>query len=181
MARIWPAYEGKSANRVGPWADLPLQEAVSLFELRPPDKVSDLDVTPRFGDVNRDLWYLGYKHIVVEIGRSEAQRSSWRPGFYKSRVKPDEAFGRLLRHAVLPDLGRNTVIRVEHEPAIDSQGRDALRITLVIAPGAVRRLRGEATLNALVRLHERLREMGEERTPIVEYATEAELTQSDGP
>jgi hypothetical protein len=181
MARIWPAYEGKTANRGGPWADLPLQDAVPLFELRPQDKVADLDVTPRFGDVNRDLWYLGHKHIVVEIGRSEAQGSSWRPGFYKSRVKPDDAFGRLLRHAVLPDLGRKAVIRVEHAPAIDSQGRAAVKVTVVIAPGAARRIRGDATLNALVHLHERLREMRDERTPIVEYATEAELTQSDGP
>jgi hypothetical protein len=71
MARIWPAYEGKTANRVGPWADLPLQEAVALFELRSQDKVSDLDTTPRFGDVNRDLWYLGHKgnRFVLRDGK----------------------------------------------------------------------------------------------------------------
>jgi len=181
MAKIWPVYEGKEPTKGGPWADLPISEAVALFELQEDGFVSNSRTTPRFGAVDRDLWYLGYKHIVVEIGASEARRIGWKPGFYKSRVKPNDAFGRLIRQALAAELGDENVVRVEYEPAIDSQGRDALGITVVIAPGATTKLKPGAALDALVRLRSRLHEMREERTPIVEYATEAELAQDGGP
>ena len=37
MAKIWPVYEGRKPTSGGPWADLPVSEAVSLFELQPED------------------------------------------------------------------------------------------------------------------------------------------------
>ena len=181
MAKIWPVYEGREPTRGEPWADLPVSEAVSLFELQPEDIVYDLATTPRFGNVDRDLWYLGYKHIVVEIGRNEGRRATWKPGFYRSRVKPKDAFGRLIQQALLAELGAENLVRVEYEPATDSQGQDALKITVVIAPGATKKIAKEASLNALVRLQERLSKMREYRTPIIEYATEAELAQDGGP
>jgi hypothetical protein len=181
MARIWPVYDGKEPTRGGPWAELPVSEAVDLFELQKEDFVSELAKTPRFGDVNRDLWYLGHKHVVVEIGPSEARRINWTPGYYRSRIEPDEAVGRLIRQALATELGDENVVRVEYEPTTDSQGRDALQIKVVIAPGATKKLKQGAALDALVRLRSRLHEMREERTPIVEYATEAELAQDGGP
>jgi len=79
------------------------------------------------------------------------------------------------------ELGEDNIVRLDWEPTTDSQGREALKITVVIPPGATRKLRDGAVLDASVRLRERLREMGENRTPIVEYATEAELAQDAGP
>ena len=181
MAKIWPVYEGKEPTRGGPWANLPVSEAVSLFELRPEDFVSLSATTPRFGKVDRDLWYLGYKHIVVEIGRNEGRRANWKPGFYRSRVKPEDAFGKLIQQALVAELGTQNVVRVEYQPTTDSQGQDALKITVVIAPGATKKLAKGASLNALVRLQERLSQMQEDRTPIIEYATVAELAQDGGP
>jgi len=64
------------------------------------------------------------------------------------------------------------------EPALDSDGNEAVRITIVIAPGAVRKLGGEAILDTLVELRRRLEAEGEVRFPLVEYATEAELSDS---
>ena len=181
MAKIWPVYEGKEPTRGGPWAELPVPEAVSLFELQPEDYKSDLATTPRFGNRDRDLWYLGYKRIVVEIGRNEGRRAKWKPGFYLSRVKPEDAFRRLIQHALAAELGAENVVRVEYEPTTDSQGQDALKIIVVIAPGATEKIAKGASLNALVRLQERLSEMREERTPIIEYATEAELAEDVAP
>ncbi len=181
MAKIWPVYEGRAVTKGGPWAELPVSEAVSLFELQPKDFVSDLATTPRFGRVDRDLWYLGYKHIVVEIGRNEGRRTKWKPGFYRSRVKPEEAFRRLIQQALVAELGAENVVRVEYETTTDSQDQDALKITVVIAPGATGKLAKGASLNALVRLQKRLSEMREDRTPIIEYATEDELKQDGGP
>jgi hypothetical protein len=179
MAKIWPVYEGERPT-TWPWARLPLAEAITLFELRQDDYVSDLETTPRFGFADRDLTFAGFKHIVVEIERNEGRQAKWKPGFYKSRVKPKDAFGRLIRHALTSKLGEDNVVRLDWEPTTDSQGREALKITVVIPPGAAQKLK-DAVLDALVSLRERLREMGEERTPIVEYATEAELAQDAGP
>ena len=181
MAKIWPVYEGIEPTRGGPWANLPVSEAVTLFELQPKDFASDLATTPRFGDVDRDLWYLGYKHIVVEVEPSEARPAKWKPGFYLSSVKPEDAFGRLIQQSLVAELGAKNVVRVEYEPTTDSQGQGALKITVVITPGATKKLLKGATLDALVRLQGRLSEMKEERTPIIQYATEAELAQDDGP
>ena len=75
------------------------------------------------------------------------------------------------------ELGAENVLRVESEQTIDSRDQDALRITVVIAPNATKKLASGASLAALVRLRERLNEMREQRTPIVEYATEDELAQ----
>jgi hypothetical protein len=61
------------------------------------------------------------------------------------------------------------------EPTVDSEGRDALKITIVIYPGATAKIKGDAALDTLVQIQHRLREAGEERFPIVEYATKEEL------
>jgi hypothetical protein len=181
MAKIWPVYEGERPTIGGPWARLPMSEAIALFELRPSDFVSDSETTPRFGPPDRDLTYVGFKHIVVEVEPDEAKQAKWKPGFYRARVKPKEAFSRLIRQAVVSELGDRNVVRVEYEPTTDSQGRDALRITIVITPGATRRIASGAVLDASVKLNKRLQDMREVRIPIIEYATEAELAQDAGP
>jgi hypothetical protein len=177
MAKIWPVYEGKDPTMGGPWAELLASEAIALFELKPTDKVSDLATTPRFGDVRRDRWFAGYKYIVVELGDDERPPTNWQSGFYLSKVTPKEAFGRLIKRALVSELGDGNVARVEWEPTTDSEGHDALKITVVITPGAIRRLDGKAILNALVKVREQLSEMRDDRIPIIEYATEAELAQ----
>jgi hypothetical protein len=178
MAKIWRVYEGNEPTRGGPWVELPASEAFSLFEIKPKDFVSDPKHTPRFGQRDRDQSHLGYKHIVVEIERDEAKTALngiWEPGFYRSKVKPKDAFGKLVRQALVADLGAKNVLDVKHETAFDSHGDDALKITVVLAPNAVKKLAAGAPLNALVRLQQRLSDMGDTRTPIIEYATEAEL------
>lgn len=180
MSNIWPVYEGREPTVGGPWATLPFLEAVKVFELDPQDFVSDLTKTPRFGDVDRNLTYAGYRHVVVEVAPNEAKSAKWKAGFYRSRIAPEEGFRRLIQHALVARLGDENVVRVEYEPTIDSQGRDALKVIVIIAPGTTKKLRG-LVLDALVGLQERLLEMGEHRTPIIEYATEAELVEHGGP
>lgn len=180
MAEIWPAYEGNGPTRVEPWARLPLTDAVRLFELRPGDLVSDLTTTPRFGPQDRDLWFAGFKHIVVKVEPEEARPSKWKEGHYKSRIRPKEAFGRLIRHALVPTLGEKNVLRVTWAPTIDSQGDAAINITVVIPPQATRRLTGQNAIDASIALRTRLPEIFKESVPIIQYMTEAELTQVAG-
>ena len=68
-----------------------------------------------------------------------------------------------------------SVRSVRTEPATDSGGEAALRITIVVTPEAVTLLESGPVLDTLVQVQDRLREAGEERFPIVEYATEEEL------
>lgn len=76
------------------------------------------------------------------------------------------------------NLTSSSVSNIVSDSAIDSEGREALRITIVIKPGAVTKIRGDAALDTLVQIQDRLREAGEERFPIVEYATQEELEES---
>lgn len=73
------------------------------------------------------------------------------------------------------NLKSTSVTEVLVEPAIDSEGHEALRITIVVEPTAAARLKGDAVLNTLVQIQDRLQEAGEDRFPIVEYATKDEL------
>jgi hypothetical protein len=180
MAKIWPVYEGNRPTSGWPWADLPLSTAIDLFELQPRHLVSDLNLTPRFGATNRDLTFAGFKHIVVEVEPAEGRRAKWKPGFYLSPIRPKDGFGKLIQEALVAKLGNSNVERLQWEPATDSQGREALKITVVIPPDAVSKLEKDAVLDALVSLQERLNEMRDHRTPIVQYATEAELRQDGG-
>jgi hypothetical protein len=76
------------------------------------------------------------------------------------------------------NLAPQSIDSVVSESATDSEGREALRITIVVAPDSVSRMKGDAVLDTLVQIQNRLREEGEERFPIVEYATKEELESS---
>ena len=67
------------------------------------------------------------------------------------------------------------VERVVAEPTTDSEGNDALRITVVLKPEAAQSLSGDAALDLLVELQKELQNAGEDRFAIVQYATEQEL------
>jgi hypothetical protein len=181
MAKVWPVYEGYRTTIGEPWAHIPLSDAIDLFELQKQDFLSDLGSIPRFGNKERDLTYVGFKHIVVEVERIEGRQARWKPGYYKSRIKPKDAFNRLLKQALAAELGDKNLVRVDVQPAVDSQNRQALKITAVIEPDAAQRLRPGAVLDALVKLQSRLAEMRDNRVPLIEYATEAELQQDAGP
>ena len=73
------------------------------------------------------------------------------------------------------NLSPSVVSQAVTEPMTDSQGHDALRVTIVIRPGAADKLKGDSVLDTLVEIQDRLREAGEERFAIVEYATQDEL------
>jgi hypothetical protein len=184
MAKVWPVYEGKTPTSGEQWADIPLNNAIELFHLGPKHFVSDLVVTPRFGHVERDLTWAGYKHVVVEIETAESANTKWRPGFYKSTVKPKEAFRRLIQYTLTTVLGEDNIVRVDYDQTVDSLGHDAIRAVVVVTPGAPQRIANESVLNASVALQSQLRKMRAMRphSPLVmiEYATEAELAQDAG-
>jgi hypothetical protein len=78
-------------------------------------------------------------------------------------------------YPVLPGANFTSILS---STAVDSEGHEALRITIVIKPGAASKIGGDAALDTLVQIQDRLRREGEERFPIVEYATPKELSES---
>jgi hypothetical protein len=73
------------------------------------------------------------------------------------------------------NFGVDRVVRAIVEPALDSVGDAAWRITIVIKPEAVAAVGGEAVFNNFTQIGDRLRESGDESFPLVRYATEQEL------
>lgn len=72
-------------------------------------------------------------------------------------------------------LPRLSVERVESVETTDSTGQSAVRILIVLKPNVATRLKGDAVLDTLVAMHNKLSEEGEERLPIVEYADVDEM------
>ena len=99
MAAVWRVYDGKHPTNGSPWLELPFEDVVQAFGLTKNDLVSDITVTPRFGDASRDLWFRGFQQVVVEIDAAEAKKHKWDPGFYRAKTKPREALNLLLTSA----------------------------------------------------------------------------------
>jgi hypothetical protein len=74
-------------------------------------------------------------------------------------------------------LGDDNVVRIVAEPMADWTGADAWRVMIVLAPEAIFRLSGDALLDNLSLLQERLQKAGDDRFGFVEYATEEELAE----
>jgi RecB family exonuclease len=81
----------------------------------------------------------------------------------------------IAREVASANLASVNVTSVSSSPTIDSEGHDALRITIVLKSGSESRISGNAALGTLVGIRDRLRRAGEERLAIIEYATKEEL------
>lgn len=81
----------------------------------------------------------------------------------------------IVTKAARQTLGTRRVTRTYSEPTVDSEGEDALKVTIVLAPKAVDRIDGDAVLDTLVKIQQELMAEGEQRRPMVEYATEDDL------
>jgi len=184
MANIWPVYEGNEPTYGAPWASVPLADAVALFRLKRSHYIKAhgeaAPFGPRFGDDNRNMRYAGYKHIVVELSPDEIKNTEWKSGYYLSPVEPKEAYRLLLEQAVASELGPKNVVGLRFEPDADAEGQAILKIVIVLSSTAVVKLKGIRIVGALTRLRERLMEMGEDRAPIVQYATKEEVRQLAG-
>jgi hypothetical protein len=71
--------------------------------------------------------------------------------------------------------GQAGVRSVVSEPALDSEGHEALNITIVLKRGSADKISGDEALDLLVSIEGALREAKEERFPIIDFVTEEEL------
>ena len=89
--------------------------------------------------------------------------------------------GHIAAAAARLSLGDKNVLRGFAEPIIDPEGRDAVRVTIVVTPNAEARIDGDALLQTLLQINKKLRQAGEERQSVVYYTTEEELAEIDDP
>ena len=82
----------------------------------------------------------------------------------------------IAQEAATANLTSANFTSIASSTATDSEGHEALRIVIVIKPGAETKIEGDAALDTLVEIQNRLRKEGEERFPLVEFATEEELS-----
>ena len=71
--------------------------------------------------------------------------------------------------------------RVFSDYTTDSDGRDALLVTVVLRTDKAKEVTGDTALDTMVRIHHDLENSGEERLPIIGFATEAELEADASP
>ena len=86
-----------------------------------------------------------------------------------------EHVANIVREAAAANLERTSFEDVMAEPSVDSEGHDGLHITVVLKPNVAAHLSGDAVLDTLLEILKRLNEEGDERFPIIEYATREEL------
>lgn len=80
---------------------------------------------------------------------------------------------KIVEKAALTLLTRAKLSKVLSEPTLDSQGKDALQVTIVLRNG---NLDGDIALDTIVGIERALRNSGDERFPIVDFVTEDEMT-----
>ncbi|TMJ80173.1 MAG: hypothetical protein E6G78_21345 [Alphaproteobacteria bacterium] len=72
MAKVWFCYEGPEPTKGEANAERPLVELVELLR-----KIA------------------GYKHVVLEVEKTEARAAGWKAGYYYSPLTPEEATKKL--------------------------------------------------------------------------------------
>jgi hypothetical protein len=92
-----------------------------------------------------------------------------------------ETIGQFSTEIAKANFGAENVVRVESEPTVDSTGEEALDILIVVAPSLPDNFTGDDVVDTLVQISARLMESGDERLPLIRYATEEELADIDSP
>ena len=85
---------------------------------------------------------------------------------------------KLMKQVAAGVLPASQLVEVRSEPMTDFDGRDVLRITLVLSEEAAKSFGGERALNLLTDIRDSLLRKGDERFPLIYYATPADLSDS---
>ena len=81
----------------------------------------------------------------------------------------------IIESVVREHFGERGVRDVWVQPFDDYDGGDSLRVTVVLDPATAKKLDGETAIRLIGALRRRLEDLGEERLPVVEYATRDEI------
>ena len=82
---------------------------------------------------------------------------------------------RIARDVVNANTAFDSVVSVSSRDGLDWTGDPIVRISIVVKPEAADVLTGKAPLNILTGISDQLMAIGEDRFPILDYATTADL------
>src|SRR5438128_1488529 len=94
---------------------------------------------------------------------------------YIARMLTEQDIKSIATAVARENLGSAKVVSVMSEPTIDSDGDAALKISIVLTPGSTDSISGDAVVGTLSGIQQALQAAGEDRFPIIDYATEDEL------
>jgi hypothetical protein len=90
-------------------------------------------------------------------------------------VLEDPQVQKLMMQVAKGILPAQSLLEVRSEPVEDSEGQQALRITLVLSEEAIEILTPDQIVSLLTVVHDRLQQEGDERFPLLGYATPSDL------
>lgn len=88
---------------------------------------------------------------------------------------------RIAADAARRHLGTEIIDRITSADTIDSEGREAVRITVILVPNAARKLGGDAALDTLVEIQQKLAAAGESRLATIDYGEAGEIFEESDP
>ena len=92
MAKIWFCRDGSAPSIGDTVAALPFTDCAQKLAITPSSFRSDTLQPPRLANLDSGrAGFLGYHHVVVELGAEESAALGWKPGFYLSPLLPEEA------------------------------------------------------------------------------------------
>lgn len=87
---------------------------------------------------------------------------------------------RIASEAALKALDPGAFVRALTESTTDSEGRDAVLVTLVVSDLQRVPITGDQLLETILTVQQSLEAAGETRTPIVSFSTEGDLADDGG-
>lgn len=93
----------------------------------------------------------------------------------------DPQVQKLMRQALAEVLPYPGGIEVLSEAMVDFDGRDVLRITLVLSEQTAKSIAGDQAMKLITEIRDSLLREGDERFPLIYYATPEDLLHADDP
>ena len=87
--------------------------------------------------------------------------------------------GKIAKEVAAKRFPPGAIDDVSSQETVDSEGHDALRITITLKPKIAEQLQGDDVLDTLVDIQSQLANRGENRLSIVEYQEAGEVLEAD--
>lgn len=91
MTNVWMVREGAGPPQGNPWKEMSVADCCKRLGLIPSNFWCGLTDPPKFGEPSELAKFRDSRFVFVELDDAEAAQSSWKAGFYKLELSPEEA------------------------------------------------------------------------------------------
>jgi hypothetical protein len=172
MASILYARDGVRFSNADLRDEVTIVEAREMF---PPERCKWVPVPARFDKINTTTSVSevsDFRYVILWVHENEGLPA----GYYViDSLTPSVATKKIVERIFISEIGRERIVDVSVGSRLDSEGRPALKVTVEIPEGASRKIGGEEAINAARRLRALVEQWPRNGTPLIQYATKAEL------